>query len=136
VTGVDIAPRAIEAATKFLASRNLVAELHVSDAVGFEPGSRYDLVLSSFALPATEEDQRKFYRLVTSCLAPGGTVLIKDFDASMGRLEVFQSFHCPTLDEFRRAFDGLEIQTCEIVDTDRGDGGDIPWTAAVFQARS
>lgn len=138
VTGVDIAPRAIEAARKVVAARGLEAELQVAHSARLELKQRYDLVLCSFALPTTREEQHTFYRLASQALTPGGTILIKDFDASMKRVEAFAPFHCPTVDELRDAFADLEIVRCELVETDRHgdeDDDDQPWTAALLQAR-
>ncbi len=136
VTGVDIAPRAIQAASRLLASKGAAATLLVSDAVRFRPDGQFDLVLSSFALPATQEEQHTFYALAQSWLAPGGTILIKDFDASMKRIDVFDPFHCPDVPELRGAFGGMEIVSCEIVTTRRGGHDDTPWTAVFLHAQS
>jgi hypothetical protein len=83
-------------------------------------------------------------------LAPGGTLLLKDFDPSMqARSEGFASFHFPSLDELLSAFGGLEIVRAEVVETpahhhedhsgadssqDSSRPGD-PWTAMLIQAR-
>ena len=141
VTGVDIAPKAIAAARKALEARGLSAELHVGDASEWTSSATYDLVTNSFALPNEQEGQAAVFRLARDVLAPGGTVLIKDFDSSMKRHKVFSRFHCPTIDELVAAFDGLAIVRAEVVETpvhhhDGAEPGlDGPWTAAVLHAR-
>ena len=68
-------------------------------------------------------------------------MVIKDFDASMKRYEVFARYHCPSVEELLAAFDGLEIVRADVVDTPvHNDCGDDdyargPWTAALFRAR-
>jgi cyclopropane fatty-acyl-phospholipid synthase-like methyltransferase len=141
VTAVDIAPKAIAAARKALDARGLDAELHVGDSASWKPTAKYDLITNSFALPATSGDQAKFFQMVRDALAPRGTVLIKDFDATMKRHKAFSGFHCPTVDELRTAFTGLEVSRAEVVETpahhhDGHDGRDGPWTAALLCARA
>ena len=140
VTGIDIAPKAIAATQAALDARQLQAELHVADAAVWQPPDRYDLITNSFALPDEKADQLELYRTIQAALAPGGTVLIKDFDASMKRHKVFSRYHCPSLDELLAAFAELEIVRAEVVETpqhDHGEGrasSDEPWTAAFLHA--
>ena len=141
VTGVDVAPKAIEAARRVLDARGLHAELYVADAANWQPADRFDLITNSFALPTKQADQAKVFRTTREALAPGGAVLIKDFDASMKRHKAFARYHCPTVEELRAAFEGLDILRAEVVETpvhDHGQGGDSsdgPWTAALLLAR-
>ena len=141
VTGIDIAPKAIAATRAVLDARNLHTDLHVADAATWLPLDKYDLITNSFALPTTKADQVKLYRMMRDALAPGGSVVIKDFDASMTRHAAFSKFHCPTVEELLAAFDGLEIMRAEVVETPThshggsGESTDIPWTAAFLHAR-
>jgi SAM-dependent methyltransferase len=142
VTGVDVAPRAIAAARKVLEARGLQAELHVADAAEWRPTGQYDLITNSFALPTTQQDQVKVLRMARGALTRGGTVVVKDFDASMKRHKQFAPYHCPTVDELRAAFEGLNIVRAEVVETPAHshgqDGHDQggPWTAALLVARN
>lgn len=124
VAGIDIAPKAISAARKVLADRDLHGELEVADAASWHSDEQYDLITSSFALPNTREDQQTLFSKMRQWLAPGGSIIIKDFDASMKRHKVFERFHCPTLDELVQSFADLEIQRAEIVDTPAHNHGD------------
>lgn len=143
VTGIDIAPKAIEAAQKVLESRGLQAELEVADAADWRPCAPFDLITNSFALPTTQSDQSKVFRTISEVLTPGGRVLLKDFDASMKEREEFSRFHCPTIDELVAAFDGFEVLRAEVKETpfhdhghgQHGAGGDSPPTAALLYAR-
>lgn len=142
VTGIDIAPKAVAAARKVLAARGLKGDVAVADAANWAPGDSFDLVTNSFALPNTQAGQVKLYQAIRSCLAPGGVVLIKDFESSMMRHEQFSKFHCPTVGELETAFHGYEILQAEIVETPaHSHGADAPalkggWKAVLFCARS
>jgi len=122
-TGIDIAPRAIAAARKVLEARDLVADLQVANAASWQPDRLYDLITISFALPNTQVDQAKVYKTIRRTLAPGGRVVIKDFEASMMQRKEFSRYHCPTLDELLSAFDGFEIVRAEVTETPPHDHG-------------
>jgi SAM-dependent methyltransferase len=124
VSGVDIAPKAIEAAGKLLDARGLKAELSVADAADWQPEGSFDLITNSFALPATQEEQARLFRTIREALRPGGRVLIKDFDAAMKAREEFARFHCPTVDELVAAFDGFEVTRAEVRETPAHDHGE------------
>jgi ubiquinone/menaquinone biosynthesis C-methylase UbiE len=140
VTGVDIASNAIAIGQKRLETRQLEAELHVADASKWSPSGSFDLVTNCFALPMTKDDQEKVFRMARSALAPGGTLIIKDFDPSMKEEEgPFASFHYPTVEEMLAVFEGLEIVRAEVVSTpphhDDGEQGSKEWTATFVHAR-
>ncbi len=141
-SGIDIAPRAIEAAKHVLASRGLGAELTAVDAATWHPARTYDLVTNSFALPTSQADQAQLFTAIREALAPGATLLIKDFDSSMRRHEEFAPYHCPSVEELLAAFDGFEILRADVVETPahshHGSAGksDLRWTAALLHARA
>jgi len=139
VTGIDIAPHAIEAAGKVLARRGLGAELVTADAATWQPTGQFDLVTNCFALPTSQADQARAFRAMRAAVAPGGHVVIKDFDASMKRLEQFAGFHCPTVEELLSAFDEMHIVRAEVAATPahHNDPSDTTeWTAALLHARN
>ena len=141
VTGVDIAAKAVEAARKVLQAEGVDAEFHAADATTWKPAGRYDLITSCFALPGSGAGRASLYRMILDALAPGGTVLLKDFDSSMGQVRFFAGFDLVTVEELTAAFDDLNITRAEIVDTpvhDHSPGGGKPeehWTAALLHAR-
>lgn len=140
VHGVDLAPKAVAAARKVLARRGHEAELVAADATRWQPPRRYELVTNSFALPLRRAEQRAVYRTIRAAVAPGGTVIIKDFDAQMSRVPAFAGIDMVELDELREAFEGFEILRAEIVATPVHDHGqaaqaDQAWSAALLVAR-
>lgn len=140
VSGVDLAGNAVRAADAVLKQHGLSAELHVADAARWKPTQRYDLVTSCFALPDDRARQQQTLVMMKRALAPGGTLVVKDFDQSMSRFPHFAGFHMPTVDELVAGLDGLEIIRADVVDTpahDHGAPGQTrePWTAALVVAR-
>ena len=142
VSGIDIAAKAIEASRKVIQERGVNAELHVADATRWKPNRLYDLIVSSFALPESKAERGLVYRMIRDAIAPGGTVLLKDFDATMKRVKFFSTFDLVTVEEFTSGFDGLNIIRAEVVDTPvhdhrTGKGqSDERWTAVLLQAQS
>ena len=140
VTGIDIAERAIEAAREVVGLHGVDAELFVADATTWRPVGHYDLIASSFALPGSKAERATLFRMIEDALAPGGSVLLKDFDPTMSRLGFFAGFDLVTVEELTAAFEDLDIIRAEIVDTPAHDHGserhsDERWTAALFQAQ-
>ena len=142
VTGIDLAEKAVEAARKVVQMQGVAAELHVADATAWTPAGPYDLITSSFALPGTRTGRAALFSMSRGALAPGGTVLLKDSDPFMSRIEFFSGFDLVTVEELTGAFGGFEILRAEVVETPvhhHGTGGgeeEERWTAALLQARS
>ena len=142
VTGIDMAQRAIDAALHLVEERNVTAELYVADAATLKPDGPSDLITSSFALPGTRGERTACFQMIREALVPGGTVLLKDFDSTMSRVEFFDGFDLVIVEEIASAFDGLSIVRAEVVETPvhtHNPGGHQSgehWTAALFQARN
>ncbi len=141
VTGIDIAANAIKAARQIVQARGLDAAFHVADAIQWQPVGPYDLITNSFALPGDKQGRTSVFRMIKDALAPGGTVLLKDFDSTMNRVCFFAGLDLVTVDEFTAAFDDLDIVAAEIVDTPAHDHSSgrrqqaAPWTAAFLHAQ-
>jgi 2-polyprenyl-3-methyl-5-hydroxy-6-metoxy-1,4-benzoquinol methylase len=141
VTGIDIAANAIQAARKVMDRHGVEAQLHAADAATWQPTKQYDLITNCFALPNTKSGQLSAMRMMQQALAPGGTLILKDFDASMRRPE-FAGFHLTAVDELTAGFDQLEIVRAEVVPTPVHHHGNKEaaaaneqWTAAFLVAR-
>ena len=117
VTGIDMAQRAIDAALHLVEERNVTAELYVADAATLKPDGPSDLITSSFALPGTRGERTARFQMIREALVPGGTVLLKDFDSTMSRVEFFDGFDLVIVEEIASAFDGLSIVRAEVVET-------------------
>lgn len=136
VTGIDIAPNAIAAATAVAAEHGVRASFEVADASSWTPDGTFDLIVSCFALPDDRAARRPAFAMMRDALAVGGTVLLQDFDAAMARMPHFAPFELVTLEELRLAFDGFDVIRSEIVETPAHSSAEDsgPWTAALFRA--
>lgn len=141
-SGIDLAEGAIRSSRAALAERGLTATVEVADASHWRPGHPYDLVTCAFALPGTAEAQARALSMMRQAVAPGGHVILKDFDPGMQQVQpVFAAWHMLDIDEVRRAFDGFEVLAAEVVSTPPhdhdGSGAHAGehWTAAFFHAR-
>lgn len=140
-SGVDIASNAIATARSAAARLGLEADFSVGDAATWRPNGTFDLITCTFALPGVEADQRRALAMMVDSLAPGGRVLIKDFDPSMKHVSHFSGWHLPSIDELRRSFPGFEVLRAEVVETpvhDHDGSGAFEgqrWTAALFDGR-
>lgn len=76
VTGVDIAPEALERAAKRATASDVVGRLQwvQADLSTWVPDSLFDLVSTHYAHPAIP--QLEFYERISDWVAPGGTLLI------------------------------------------------------------
>ncbi|GAB4526852.1 MAG: hypothetical protein Tsb0020_44500 [Haliangiales bacterium] len=141
VAGIDLASKGIAAARKALASRGLAATLEVADATTWRPTQAFDLITSSFALPGTPAERARVFAMAKQALAPGGIVLLKDFDSTMTKPAQFAHYQLMTTDELTSAFVGFEILRAEVVPTpphDHDGSGRYAgehWTAALLYAR-
>ena len=72
VVGVDWAESAITLATQAARQEGLDATFVVADTTTWEPPSRFDLVISTYALPGSE-DSARVLATAAKALAPGGT---------------------------------------------------------------
>ena len=139
VTGIDLAEKAVASARRVVQERDVNAVFYVADATTWQPPGLCDLIPNSFALPADGAVRGSVYQTMRKALAPGGTVLIKDFDSTMKRVGFFTDMDLVTLEELTDAFDGFSIIRSEVVSTPVHHHGtdhrEQGWTAVLFQAQ-
>ena len=82
VVGVDWAEHAIELANDARAQRGLDAKFVVGDITSWRSEDRFDLVISTYALPGGEGSRRALQTAVEA-LKPGGTLVVCEWDRSM-----------------------------------------------------
>ena len=135
VTGVDISGNALKSAKLSLDRLGLSAVLQKGDSRTWNPTGKFDLVVSSFALP-NQDDRPGTYRNFIETCTPGGTVLIKEFDSKMNGV---MANDLPTEEEFRNAFKTFDIVRLELLETPSHAHGDSDqhlekWSAILLQA--
>jgi SAM-dependent methyltransferase len=113
VVGVDWAERAIEMATRAAQERELDARFYVGDITAWEPTARFDLVISTYALPGGD-DSRRALQTALKALAPGGTLLVAEWDRSMAEVWGFAEDELPAPDQVVELLPGLVIEKSEV----------------------
>ncbi|GMH37664.1 hypothetical protein BSKO_05537 [Bryopsis sp. KO-2023] len=112
VLGLDFSEKAIELARKAASEKNLTnVDFQVVDCTSWKPDEQFDLVTSSFALP-NKELGRKVIAAGLAALAPNGTMLVSEWDASM--LPVWTMFteeDLFTVDDLVECLPGLVIES-------------------------
>jgi SAM-dependent methyltransferase len=83
VTGVDGSAGAIADARSAAHAAGLRTVFDVVDITEWRPASRFDLVFSAFALPARGMGRSRMLETAATAVAPGGTILISEFDISL-----------------------------------------------------
>ena len=109
VGGVDISPGAIDESRDVAAAFDVDALFEVQDVTSWRPRYRYDLVLSTFALPAKGAGRSRMLDMAREAVAPGGTIIIRELDISLGRDGWMSERYLVSTDELERVFDGFRI---------------------------
>lgn len=139
VTGVDIAPRAIEAARAKAADRGLTAEFLVGDALHLERlGEQFDVVLDSGVFHVFDDEHRpRYVAAVAAVLRPGGRYHLLCFSertpGTWGPRRV-------TEQELRTAFaDGWDVERIEPAEFELAEGSPLgpvsAWFATLTRSR-
>ncbi len=111
VKAVDMSPGAIAEARDFAAAagvdRTIVFE--VADIADWSPVSRYDLVYCTFGLPARGMGRSRMLEMAASAVAPGGTILLTDFDSSLRREGWMAEKYLVSVEELERHLSGFRV---------------------------
>jgi 2-polyprenyl-3-methyl-5-hydroxy-6-metoxy-1,4-benzoquinol methylase len=113
VVGVDWAQQAIELATRSAKERGLDAAFRVGDITAWEPPTGFDLVICTYALPGGEGTKRTLHTALRA-LAPGGILLVAEWDRSKSELWGFSEGDLPSPEEIAELLPGLEIEKAEV----------------------
>ena len=113
VVGVDWAEHAVALATRAAQERGLDATFYVGDVTSWEPPARFNLVISTYALPGGEGSRRAL-RTALKGLAPGGTLLVAEWDRSMSAVWGFGEDELMTPQQIAELLPGLQIEKAEV----------------------
>ena len=113
VVGVDWAEHAIELATQSAKDRGLDATFFVGDITEWEPPTKFDLVISTYALPGGEMSRRTL-QTALAALAQGGTLIVAEWDQSMSVVWGFGEDELMTPEQIVVLLPGLEIEKAEV----------------------
>ncbi len=107
-TGVDWADQAIVLARETAHESGLDATFIVADTTCWRPEAPFDLVVSTYALPGGEAN-RLILDTAAACVAPGGTIIIAEWDRSMAEVWPFDASDLTTPEDIVAEMAGLEI---------------------------
>jgi len=113
VVGVDWAERAIELANQATRDQGLDATFVVGDITEWEPPRKFDLVISTYALPGGD-DSRRALQTALGALAQGGTLIVAEWDQSMAEVWGFGEDDLMTPEGIVALLPGLEIEKAEV----------------------
>lgn len=109
VLGLDWSDIAIHIACHTANEKGIEARFEVVDTTLWQPQEQFDLVISTYALPGGE-DTKKVLQNALKALAPGGTLIISEWDRSMAEVWGFDENELPTPEEIVAMLPGLEIE--------------------------
>lgn len=129
VYGVDMARGAIERAEEAATEAGVAATFERADVTSWRTKERYELVVSTYALPSRGPGRVHALTVARDAVAPGGTLLIADFDESLATSGWMAAHHLVSLDEITAALPGFEFDQAEVRVTEHSHGteaNDLP----------
>ncbi len=133
---IDMARGAIERAEAAATEAGVAATFERADVTSWRTRERYDLVISTYALPSRGPGRVHALTVARDAVAPGGTLLIADFDASLAASGWMAADHLVSLEEITEALPGFELDEAEVRVTEHSHGteaNDLP--VAIVVAR-
>jgi len=119
---VDIAKGAIERAEAAAGKAGVDATFEKADVTFWRTSERFDLVISTYALPSRGPGRVHALTVARDAVAPGGTLLIAEFDESLAESGWMPAEHLITLDEVTAALPGFEFEQAEVRVTEHSHG--------------
>lgn len=113
VLGVDWATHAIEAAQQAAAQRGLDASFASGDVTTWQPPRHFDLVISTYALPGGTASEQVLQTAVAA-LAPGGTLIVAEWDRSMAPIWGFDPDELVTPEMIAALLPDLVVERAEV----------------------
>jgi trans-aconitate methyltransferase len=111
---VDMARGALERAEAAATEAGVQATFERADVTSWRTKERYDLVISTYALPSRGPGRVHALTIARDAVAPGGTLLIADFDESLAASGWMAADHLVSLDELTEALPGFELDQAEV----------------------
>ena len=111
VNAVDISPSAIAEARQQAQAGGVADTIifHATDISQWRPVSRYDLVFCAFGLPARGMGRSRVLDMAAAATAPGGTIMLTEFDISLRREGWMAEKYLVSTDELERHLAGFRV---------------------------
>ena len=114
VHGVDIAGGAVERAEAAAEHAGVEATFERADVTTWCTRERYDLVVSTYAMPPSGPGRTNALTCARDTVAPGGTVIIAEFESSLADSGWMAAEQLVTLDEITDMLPGFELEQAEV----------------------
>ena len=115
VLGVDVSPQAVALARREAARRRLDAVFEVGKLPGWTSTRRFDLVISTFALPEGTAGDATLQQ-AAALVKPDGELVVAEWDISMQETWGWSDLDLFSVDRIVSHLPGLEIRTAEVRD--------------------
>ena len=110
VTAVDLSAGALAEARSAAAAAGVTIVWELADITAWRPVSRYDLVVSTFALPPRGMGRSRMLEMAAAAVAPGGSILVSEFDVALAREGRMAEKHLVSTEEVERHLDGFRVE--------------------------
>lgn len=117
VTAVDIATNAVAGTRDAASAAGVDVSVVEADVRTWDPDRRYDLVISTYALPARGPGRDAALRAAVDAVAPGGTLLIAEFDQSLAEEGWMAERDLVTVEELEGFLSDLEVDEAYVANT-------------------
>ncbi len=124
VHGLDIAAGAIERAQAAADAAGVAATFEKADVTSWRTQERYDLVISTYALPPRGPGRRHALTTAVDAVAPLGTLLIAEFEMALAANGWMAAEHLVTLDEVVEMLPGFELERAEVMVASHSHGSE------------
>ncbi len=109
VTAVDFSTTALAEAHAAATTAGVTIVWELADITAWRPTSRYDLVVSTFALPPRGMGRSRMLETAAAAVAPGGSILVSEFDVALAREGRMAERHLISTEEVERHLGGFRI---------------------------
>jgi 2-polyprenyl-3-methyl-5-hydroxy-6-metoxy-1,4-benzoquinol methylase len=124
VLGIDFAEQAVELARMAARTAGADVTFETADVRTWKPPQTYDFVISTYALPPVGSGREHALAVATAAVAPGGTILVAEFDVSLAATGWMAAENLASLDELTTAVAGFDIALAELRVTHHAHGED------------
>lgn len=122
VLGVDIAGSAIGRAESAAQAAGVSATFECDDLTTWNTHDRFDLVISTYALPPRGRGRIHALTVARDAVAPHGVALVAEFEVSLAAAGWMSEEHLATLDELTEMFAGFHLDRAEVLVAAHGHG--------------
>ena len=109
VTAVDLSATALAEARAAADAAGVTVVWELADITAWRPVSRYDLVVSTFALPPRGMGRSRMLEMAAAAVAPEGAILVSEFDVALAREGRMAEKHLVSTEEVERHLDGFRV---------------------------